>query len=153
MHSKRLWLALLVMLGTCMVATPTIAATPSVCAQATAAENAVAVSSNDPATMVSRGGRASKLDANCAAAYATMNQSDLALVTMAGSFHFANVAAMGMHLEGDNVDAARLLRQTQGLEARYARIATTKGSENSQQILRTISNETDLLASSSWGSS
>ena len=99
-----------------------------------------------PPEIVSAAGLASKAASNCAAHEFSVNHSPTGFAYMATAFHNANVAAMGMHMEGDDASAARLVRLTRTNEARYLSLARHARDANAQQILDSVSAETDKLA-------
>jgi len=66
---------------------------------------------------------------------------------MAMSFHNGNVVAMGMHLEGDNASARRLIRVLKLNEAQYLHLARRSGDEKRADLLQNVSDETDGVES------
>src|SRR5271154_177836 len=88
--------------------------TTTICAKAdSASEDVSHVSPTNFTALVTAAGRAAKLASDCAIGHAQKRETLVALAYMAMSFHNGNVVAMGMHLEGDDANALRMIRTLQ----------------------------------------
>jgi hypothetical protein len=82
----------------------------------------------------------------CANYHAKAGRQPLALVFMAMSFHNANIAALGLHIEGDDTDAVKLTAATLVDEKQYMHVAEKAGDQPGLTLLKTTLDETRNIA-------
>lgn len=119
----------------------------TVCARAD--RTAAAVSKVNPANphdLVTAAGAASKASSDCAIEQFAQHREPVGFAYMATSFHNANIAAMGMHLEGDDASARRLTQLTLSAEETYIRRARDAHDDNAVSLLASTRTETSEVA-------